>query len=248
METVVNPVVEREQMIHQYAPLVKHVAGRIAMFLPSHIQMEDLLGDGTLGLLDAIDKFDHARGVQFKTYAALRIRGAIVDGLRNLDWVPRRVRRQARALEERCNELTQKLGRMPTREEIAEGMGLPVADLDDLMTDVNGCGVMSLEEVRRLTNNSEVLLGESIPDESQNVERDVEELSRNALLKEAIQELGERERLVLSLYYYEGLSIKEIAHVLSVSEPRVSQLHTRALAKMREPAGRTAQRLRSFLR
>lgn len=221
-------------MIEEYAPLVKQVAGRIAMFLPPHIQMEDLLGDGTIGLLDAFEKFDPSRKVQFKTYATLRIRGAILDGLRHLDWVPRTVRRQARAVEQRTSELTQALGRTPSRDEVAGSMNMKTADLDDVMSQVNGSYVTSLEDLRRITNNAEILLGDCVQDEQQDVAREVERRERAAILKDALDNLSERERSVLYLYHYEGLTCKEVAHVLGVSEPRVSQLHGRGLARLRD--------------
>ncbi len=223
----------QEKMLEEYAPLVKHIAGRIAMFLPPHIQMEDLLGDGIIGLLDAFDKFDPSRKVQFKTYATMRVRGAILDGLRHLDWVPRTVRRQARQVEAKTNELSMQLGRTPTKQEVAGSVGMGLSDLDDLMAQMNGSHVTSLDDLRRLTNNAEILLGECIQDRGQDVIAEVERRERAAILKKALDDLSERERLVLHLYHYEGLSCKEVAHVLGVSEPRVSQLHGRGLNKLR---------------
>jgi len=224
----------RERMMMEYAPLVKHVAGRIAMFLPPHIQMDDLVGDGVIGLLDAIEKFDRGRKVQFKTYATMRIRGAIVDGLRHLDWVPRRVRRQARHVEHTINDLSQQFGRTPTRNEVAAHLGIKLSELDDLMAQMSGSHVTSLDELRRMTNNAETLLGESIADVDQDVTMEVERRERATILQDALENyLSERERLVLNLYHYEGLTCKEIAQVLGVSEPRVSQLHGRGLAKLR---------------
>lgn len=228
-----SPTALQERMLEEYAPLVKHVAGRIAMFLPSHIQMEDLLGDGTIGLLDAFDKFDPARKVQFKTYATMRIRGAILDGLRHLDWVPRTVRRQARAVDQKTSELTQSLGRMPTKAEVAMSVGIKPHDLDELHAQMNGSHVTSLDDLRRLTNNAEVLLGECIQDRDQDVLVEVERRERAMVLKDALDNLSDRERQVVYLYHYEGLTCKEVAHVLGVSEPRVSQLHQRSLAKLR---------------
>lgn len=224
----------QEELLKEYAPLVKHVAGRIAMFLPPHIQLEDLLSDGVIGLLDAFEKFDPERKVQFKTYATLRIRGAILDGLRNLDWVPRSVRRQGRAVEQRTVELTQSLGRTPSREELALSLNMNPTSLDDVMTQINGSYVTSFEDLKRLTNSAETLLGESIQDDRQDVVDEVSRRERSAILKEAIEGLSERERQVVYLYHYEGLTCKEVAAVLGVSEPRVSQLHTRSLGKLRE--------------
>lgn len=224
----------QEELLKEYAPLVKHVAGRIAMFLPPHIQLEDLLSDGVIGLLDAFEKFDSERKVQFKTYATLRIRGAILDGLRNLDWVPRSVRRQGRAVEQRTVELTQTLGRTPSREELADSLNIKPAALDEVMTQLNGSYVTSFEDLKRLTNNAEMLLGDSVQDERQDVVDEVSRRERSAILKEAIEGLSERERQVVYLYHYEGLTCKEVAAVLGVSEPRVSQLHTRSLGKLRE--------------
>ncbi|MBM3464184.1 MAG: FliA/WhiG family RNA polymerase sigma factor [Armatimonadetes bacterium] len=230
---VSDPTAQQERLLEEYAPLVKHVAGRIAMFLPSHIQMEDLLGDGIIGLLDAFEKFDANRKVQFKTYATLRIRGAILDGLRHLDWVPRTVRRQARVVDTRTAELTQALGRMPSRQEVAESLNMKVTEIDETMSQVSGSHVTSLDDLKRLTNNAEVLLGECVQDKSQDVEVEVQKRERAAILRAALDELSERERQVLYLYHYEGLTCKEVAAVLGVSEPRVSQLHGRGLAKLR---------------
>lgn len=224
----------QDALLTEYAPLVKHIAGRIAMFLPPHIQIEDLLSDGVIGLLDAFEKFDPQRNVQFKTYASLRVRGAIIDGLRNLDWVPRSVRRQGRNIEQRTVELTQSLGRTPTREELASSLNLKPTDLDDVVSQLNGSYVTSFEDMKRLTNNAEMLLGESVPDETQDVVDEVSRRERSAILKDAIDGLSERERQVVYLYHYEGLTCKEVAAVLGVSEPRVSQLHTRSLGKLRE--------------
>jgi RNA polymerase sigma factor FliA len=222
-----------QQLLDEYAPLVKHVAGRIAIFLPSHIQMEDLLSDGTLGLLDALEKFNPSKNVQFRTYATLRIRGAILDGLRNLDWVPRSVRRTARAVEQQTAALTQSLGRSPTRQELASSLHLGLSELDEALSQASGSYLTSLDDVKKMTENSELLLGETIRDDTHDTVTEVERRQRSAMLRQAIDNLSERERTVLHLYHYEGLTCKEVAQVLGVSEPRVSQLHGRGLAKLR---------------
>lgn len=225
--------ISEKQLLEEYAPLVKHVAGRIAVYLPSHIQMEDLLSDGTLGLLDALEKFNPSKNVQFRTYATLRIRGAILDGLRNLDWVPRSVRRTARAVEQQTAALTSTLGRTPTRHELATSLNLSLAELDDALSQASGSYLTSLDDVKKMTENTELLLGDTLADDAQDTVSEVERRQRSAILRTAIDNLSERERTVLHLYHYEGLSCKEVAQVLGVSEPRVSQLHGRGLAKLR---------------
>ncbi len=222
------------ETIARYTSLVKHVAGRIAVFLPPHIELDDLLGDGIIGLLEAARKFQPGRGVKFKTYAALRIRGAILDGLRRLDWAPRRLRRQARDVEQHINELAHALGRTPTRQEVAERMGIPMPELDDLLGDIEGSHMVSLDELRRISDSTEFLLGESVADHSEDVLCEVERRQRQEVLARAIDGLGTKDRTVVSLFYYEGLTNSEVAEVMGVSPARVCFLHARALRRLKD--------------
>lgn len=224
--------------IAAYAPLVKHIAGRIAMYLPPHIELDDLLGDGVIGLMEAVKKYQPGRGVQFKTYASARIRGAILDGLRRLDWAPRRLRRKARDLERRVGELSHELGRPPSADELAASMGMSRDEVESLMAETSGSFIVSLDELVKITDNSSFMLSDTIRDETQDVPAEIERKERQDVLRETIDQLGERERTCISLFYYEGLTNKEVAHVMGVSPARVCFLHNRALGKLK---GRLAE-------
>lgn len=225
---------DEEALVAQYAPLVKHVAGRIAMFLPPHLEVDDLIGDGVIGLLEAIKKFEPGRNVQFKTYATARIRGAILDGLRRLDWAPRRLRRQARNVERRMNELCQMNSRLPTPAELAQSLDLPVEELEELMAEINGSFVVSLDDLVHMTEDASFLLGDTLADPGPAIVDEVQHHERASVLAEAVDRLGERERTAISLFYFEGLTNKEVAEVMGVSPARVCFLHARALRKLRD--------------
>lgn len=230
-----NTSAAREALILEYAPLVKYVAGRVAIGLPSNVEYDDLVSCGIFGLMDAIEKFDHLRGIKFETYAIARIRGAILDGLRSNDWVPRSVRQKAKELERTCLELENRLGRYATDQEVAEALHISMDEFYQLLSEVSCTTLSSLDEIW-LTRNPEddsvrvldLVENESSIDPENQVE--IEEL-REALTK-AIDALSERERMVITLYYYEGLTLKEIGEILSISESRVSQIHTKAIFRL----------------
>lgn len=224
----------REKLIEQYIPLVKYVAGRLAMNLPSSVDVGDLESFGFFGLLDALEKYDAERNIKFETYATTRIRGAIIDGLRSLDWVPRSTRAKARLVESQIYELTNDLGRTPTNEEIATALGLTLDDYFALLSELKGANLFSLDDAAAGEQGGEDLkVLDLVVDQGLLPDQRVIEKESVAELAAAIEQLSERERLVLALYYHEDLTLKEIGHVLQVSESRVSQIHTKAIMTLR---------------
>jgi RNA polymerase sigma factor for flagellar operon FliA len=222
---------EREQQLVRYLPLVKYLAMRILSRLPSHVELDDLINYGIIGLMDAVDKFDRSRGVKFKTYAELRIRGSILDGLRELDWVPRSYRRRQRELERAYRKLESELGRSATDEEVAAELQIGLEDYFTLLDDLKGVQIGSIEAISR---EGEENLVEYIPDREENTPTYImEKLELQEVLATGIDKLPEKERLVLSLYYYEGLTMKEVGAVLGITESRVSQLHSKAVLRLR---------------
>jgi RNA polymerase sigma factor FliA len=223
----------REGLILHFSPLVKFVAGRVASGLPSSVDRSDLISDGIFGLIDAIDKYDLERGVKFETYAISRIRGAILDELRALDWAPRSLRARARELERSYSELEHRLQRSPTDEELADHMDVPMADLLDTMAEVSSAGLVALDEIlapgRDATTVGDLLADPKGVDPASAFQE--EEVKR--VLADAINHLVERDRLVLTLYYYEGLTLAEIGDVLGVTESRVCQIHTKSVMSLR---------------
>jgi RNA polymerase sigma factor for flagellar operon FliA len=225
----------RDRLILHYAPLVKYVAGRVGSGLPAHVEQADLVSYGTFGLIDAITRFEPEREVKFESYAMARIRGAIIDELRNTDWIPRSVRMKARQYERTVAELEARLQRSPTDEEVAEALEMDVEDvrkflgqlslvnvvaLDELMTDEEGGGaprlVDTLQDANALDPQAMAEHGEA-----------------RQLLARAVEQLPEREKVVVSLYYFEGLTLAEIGRVLGVTESRICQLHTKAVLHLR---------------
>jgi len=228
---------EREALIVETLPLIKHIAHRVATRLPSNIEMRDLINAGVLGLLDAIDKFEPERGVKFKTYAEVRIRGAILDSLRNLDWAPRSLRKKSKDLERVYAELTQKLGRPATDEEVSEALGEDLEDFHALIDQLHGLTIGSFENLND-SEDSENYINYYPDDGSNDPYIRFETAEITSLLAEAIDSLPEKERLVLSLYYYEEFTMKEIGALLGVDESRVSQLHTKATLRLRSKLGK----------
>jgi RNA polymerase sigma factor for flagellar operon FliA len=225
----------RESFIKQYAPLVKYVAGRVAVGMPPTVEFDDLVGFGVFGLLDAIDKFDPKKGVKFKTYAVTRIRGSIIDELRSIDWVPRSVRQKAREIENAISALEAQLGRVATDREIALSLGLKEDEYLKILTKTTSTTMLSLSDMWFSGDeNDKVSIGESIEAPSSlNPDVITEKAEAKRVLKEYIKELSDKEQKILVLYYYKGLTLKEIGQVLSVTESRVSQLHSKAIVHLR---------------
>jgi RNA polymerase sigma factor for flagellar operon FliA len=225
----------RDYFVKQYAPLVKYVAGKVAIGMPNNVEFDDLVGFGVFGLFDAIEKFDPDKHVKFKTYAVTRIRGAIFDELRTIDWVPRSVRQKTREVEETIRKLEASLGRAAGDEEIARAMHMDLKDFHSLMLKISGTSVLSLNEVWYSgEDNDKMSIVESIESPSSlNPDSIVEKEEIKRIIVEAINELPEKEKKVLVLYYYEDLTLKEIGEVLEVTESRISQLHTKAILRLR---------------
>jgi RNA polymerase sigma factor for flagellar operon FliA len=225
----------RDRLILTYAPLVKYVAGRLGSGLPAHVDEGDLVSYGLLGLIGAIERYDPDREIKFETYAMARIRGAIIDELRALDWVPRSVRSRAREIERAIGELESRLGRAPTDEEIAGKIGISVDELDESLTDISRSSIAALDELWAVSGEGdEVALLDTIEDESgPRPDVQLDESETREALAEAISRLPERESLVITLYYYEELTLREIGEVLGVTESRVSQLHTKAVLRLK---------------
>jgi len=224
----------RATIIDNYSYLVKITAGRVVSNLPPNLEREDLYTAGAMGLIKAVDQFDPGRQVKFETYAIALIRGAILESLREEDWVPRSVRERAKALERAFHEVELKLGVPPSEEQVAEHMGISTNDLARMLADAGRGSVLSLDDLILGGEGVERLhLADVVPDDATGPLSDVEARERIRQLGQAIDRLPERERLVIALYYYEGLTFKEIGKVLTVSESRVYQLHTQAVLRMR---------------
>ncbi len=224
----------RDRLILHYAPLVKFVAGRVGAGLPSSVDPADLVSYGIFGLIDAIEKFQLDRGVRFETYAAPRIRGAILDELRSIDWVPRSLRAKARTIERAESDLEGRLGRTPTDDELADAAGMTTDQLNDALTQVSSAMIMALDDVLVGAGRDEPMrLSDSLASPDHGPGYDLERREVRRLLGEAILTLPERHRLVLGLYYVEGLTLAEIGRVLGVTESRVCQIHTRAVLQLR---------------
>lgn len=225
----------RDTLIRQYAPLVKYVAGKISVGMPHNVDFDDLVGFGVFGLFDAIEKFDPDKHVKFKTYAVTRIRGAIFDELRSIDWVPRSVRQKTREIEETIQHLESDLGRSVTDEEVAKAMNMSLEQYNQMVLKVRGTSILSLNDVWYAGDeNDKVSIQDSIESPaSLQPETIAEKDEIRRVIAEAIHELPEKEQKVLVLYYYEDLTLKEIGKVLEVTESRISQLHTKAIMRLR---------------
>lgn len=225
----------RRKLLNRYLPLVRNVAGRMAINFPRSVELCDLINTGVIGLIEAFRNFDPERGVKFETYAVPRIRGAILDELRSLDWVPRSTRAKAREIERALLGFENKYGRPPTDEELAKALNLSVEDLHLSLEDVSKTTLLSLDEmIFREEDNRQVPRIETVEDEGANIIlRDLERSELQAFLVIAIERLTEQEKLVIALYYYEELTLKEIGEVMKISESRVSQIHTKAVLKLR---------------
>ncbi len=226
----------REQIILEYAPLVKVVAGRLSMYLGYNVEYEDLVSYGIFGLIDAIDKFDMQKDVKFETYASLRIRGAILDQIRKMDWIPRTVRQKQKKIDEAIRNIEMRTGKNATDEQVAGELGLEQEELTEWQSRLKITNVISLNEF--LEQGQEPVMDARGNSHFSQPEDVVSESELKQVLEEALEVLTEKEKKVILLYYYEDLTLKEISKVLEVSESRVSQLHTKALLKMRAKMGK----------
>jgi RNA polymerase sigma factor FliA len=226
----------REQLILHYSPLVKYVAGRVSVGLPPNVEQADFVSSGVFGLIDAIEKFDPERSIKFETYAITRIRGAMIDELRALDWIPRSVRQKARAVERAYATLEAKLRRSPSEPEVAAEMGIELEELHGVFSQLSLANVVALEELLHVGGESgdRLSLMDTLEDTAA---EDPVEIAENRelrrMLARAINTLPEREKTVVTLYYYEGLTLAEIGQVLGVTESRVSQIHTKSVLQLR---------------
>lgn len=224
----------RDQLIVEYAPLIKYIAQKIAARLPANIELDDLISSGVIGLMDSIDKYDASRDNKFKTYAEFRIRGAILDELRAQDWVPRSVREKAKQLERCYSKLEQKTGRHATDEEVCEELGISQDEFHDLLNQVRSVSLISYDDISNFSKTDKRLIhGYGENSKSATPFSEVNHAVFKKMISDSIGELPEKQRLVLSLYYYEDLNLKEIGRVLDVTESRVSQLHTQAIIKLK---------------
>ncbi len=225
----------REQLIIEYAPLVKVVAGKLSMYLGNNVEYDDLVSFGVFGLIDAIDKFDLAKEVKFETYASVRIRGAILDQIRKMDWIPRTIRQKQRKIDEATKAIEGRTGKTATDEQVAKELGITSDEYLGWQSQLKVTNVVSLNEFMEQGD-------EPVMDAKRNTHfsQPEESVARDELKKvlgEALDLLTEKEKKVILLYYYEDMTLKEISHILEVSESRVSQLHTKALAKMKKKMG-----------
>jgi RNA polymerase sigma factor for flagellar operon FliA len=226
----------RDQLILAYSPLVKYVAGRMSSGLPAHIEEGDLVSYGLLGLIGALERFDLSRHIKFETYAVSRIKGAIIDELRALDWVPRSVRSWARKVEAAVTQLENEFARAPSDEETAAKLGIGVEEYQDVLSQISCASIVALDEFWDSTGpgQDKVNLIDTIEDtDAPDPSRAYRIQAIRQTLARAIERLPERERIVIGLYYYEGLTLKEIGEVLGVTESRISQLHTKAVLRLR---------------
>jgi RNA polymerase sigma factor for flagellar operon FliA len=233
-EQKLNPKV-RGKIINEFAPLIKYIASRIAIRLPPHIDLNDLINAGVIGLIDAIEKFDAGKQIKFKTYAEFRIRGAILDELRSMDWVPRSVRQKARKVEDAYARLEYSLGRPASDDEVAKEMNVDMDTFHRLLSDTASVSLLSLDDLGE--DDSDLskrnLLEFIIQDDKDWPSHKIRYAEVSTMVAKAIQSLPEKERMVISLYYYDELTMKEIGHVLKFTESRVSQIHTKAILRLR---------------
>lgn len=224
---------DKEQLVVQYAPLVKRIAYHLMAKLPPSVQVDDLIQNGMIGLLDAIGRYEEGLGAQFETYAVQRVRGAMLDGLRENDWLPRGLRREMRRVETAIHALEQQRGRPPLESELAESLGMSLADYQKLLQDARGHQLVYLEDLGDSDNDGDEYLERHLASPQLDPLSALLDADMRGTLVRAIEELPEREKLMMALYYDEELNLREIGEVLGVTESRVCQLHTQAVARLR---------------
>lgn len=223
--------IDKDQLVQRFAPLVKRIAYHLMVKLPSSVQIDDLVQNGMLGLLDALGKFEAGMGAQFETYAAQRIRGAMLDGLRENDWLPRSLRRDFRRIEEAIAQLEQAHGRVPSEKELANALGMSLGDYQKMLQDARGHQLISFEDM--IEEGDEDYLERHLVNDAGDPARIFEDASLRQLLVQAIEALPEREKMMMALYYEQDLNLREIGEVMGVTESRVCQLHSQAVARLR---------------
>jgi RNA polymerase sigma factor for flagellar operon FliA len=230
------PPTLKEQIVLDHTPLIRYIVNRIAIRLPSHIDLDDLHNTGVIGLMDAIDKYDPDKNCKFKTYAEFRIKGAILDQLRSLDWVPRSVRQKSRRLERAYGEVEQRLGRTASEDEVADSLGIQIDKFHELLNQVRGISLVNLEEIRGTNADGDRsgTFADIVEDvHSENPFASLKLTESKQMIADTIGTLPEKERLVISLYYYEDLNMKEIGAILGITESRVCQIHTKSVLRLR---------------
>ncbi|MCO1601289.1 FliA/WhiG family RNA polymerase sigma factor [Desulfosporosinus nitroreducens] len=235
----------KQEYVEKYLPLVKRIAGRLAISLPSHVDEDDIIGYGVFGLLDALERFEAARGWKFETYASIRIRGAMIDGLRTMDWVPHSARQKVKRVQEGFAELEYQLGRAVTAEEVAELLKVEVREIEGVMAQAQILTLTSFDEttVDIDGDNSGTPLNLLVDPSALDAYQDVEKDEQKQILAIAVDKLPDKEKLVVALYYQEELTLKEIAAVMKLSESRISQLHSQAILRLR---GRLSRQKRNL--
>jgi RNA polymerase sigma factor for flagellar operon FliA len=230
------PPLLKEQIVLEHTPLIRYIVNRIAVRLPSHIDLDDLHNTGVIGLMDAIDKYDPDKNCKFKTYAEFRIKGAILDQLRSMDWVPRSVRQKSRRLERAYGEVEQRLGRTANEDEVADSLGIQIDKFYELLNQVRGISLVNLEEIRGTNSDGDRTgtFSDIVEDvNSENPFASLKLAESKQVIADTIGTLPEKERLVISLYYYEDLNMKEIGSILGITESRVCQIHTKSVLRLR---------------
>lgn len=223
--------INKDQLVQRFAPLVKRIAYHLMARLPSSVQVDDLVQNGMMGLLDAISRFEAGMGAQFETYAAQRIRGAMLDGLRENDWLPRSLRRDFRRIEEAIAQLEQQFGRAPAEKELAAALGMSLAEYQKMLQDARGHQLISFEDM--VEDGDEDFLERHLTDDSGEPSKILEDEALRRLLVQGIEALPEREKMMMALYYEQDLNLREIGEVMGVTESRVCQLHSQAVARLR---------------
>lgn len=235
----------KQEHIEQYLPMVKRIAGRLAMSLPPHVDEDDMIGYGVFGLLDALKRFEAARGFKFETYASIRIRGAMIDGLRTMDWVPHSARQKVKRVQDGFAELEYRLGRVPTMQEVADLLQVEATEIETILAQAQVLTLTSFDEtnVDKDGDSNGTPLNLLVDQEAQNAYQEVEREEQKQILAVAVEKLPDKEKLVVALYYQEELTLKEIAAILKLSESRISQLHSQAILRLRGRLSRQKKNL-----